>query len=83
MKARNKTKKLALVRLLHRSGVEFGITFTSWGSVTVTFPGVVHTYIFGSLDPSMSGGGVTYFMDWGEFEQAIAAEISLSTDILT
>ncbi len=76
MKARNKTAKMALIRALHRSKIEFGITLTSWGSVTVNFLGAADDCIFGSLDPSMSGGGVTYFLVWSDFAAAVAESIA-------
>lgn len=76
MTAWNKKAKLALVRALHRSKVEFGITLTSRGSVTVSFLGAADTCIFGSIDPSMSGGGITYFTVWSDFAAAVAESIA-------
>ena len=76
MTARNKTANLDLIRALHRSKVEFGITLTSRGSVAVDFLGAADTCVFGSLDPSMSGGGITYFLVWSDFAAAVAESIA-------
>ena len=77
MSPRNKTAKLALVRLLHRSKVEFSISLASNGCVTVNFTGVDGpALVFGSLDPSWSGSDVVYFLDWPEFSAAVAAKIA-------
>ena len=76
MTARNKTTNLALIRALHRSKVEFGITLTSRGSVAVDFLDAADTCVFGSLDPSMSGGGIAYFLVWSDFAAAVAESIA-------
>ena len=77
MRPRNKTAKLALVRALHRSKVEFSISLDSKGCVTVYFTGVDGpALVFGSLDPSWSGSDVVYFLDWPEFSEAVAAKIA-------
>ena len=73
MTARNKTANLDLIRALHRSKVEFGITLTSRGSVAVDFLDAADTCVFGSLDPSMSGGGITYFLVWSDFAAAVTS----------
>ena len=76
MTARNKTANLDLIRALHRSKVEFGITLTSRGSVVVDFLGAADTCVFGSLDPSMSGGGIAYFLVWSDFAAAVTESIA-------
>ena len=75
MKPRNKP---ALIKQLHKSKIEFSISLSSVGSVTVMVflaDGKVRTEIYGSLDPSWSGDGISYHINWGDFEAAVAAAI--------
>ena len=74
MIARNKTKKMSLVRLLHRSKVRFSVTLTHHGDVSVAFfpaDGSVQTLLYGLLDSSYNEPGMAYFQEWDDFAYGI------------
>lgn len=73
----NRKNKLALVKQLHKSKIEFSISLTSGGQVTVVLPWPQrHTFVFDGLDPSCNNERTTYFgFDWEGFSAAVSAEI--------
>ena len=78
MKPRNKTKKLALLRSLRRARVPFEVSMGIDGAMLVTVfmaDSIDRTEIYGSLGTSWSGGGISYHLNWGDFEAAVAAAI--------